>query len=370
MSTRGRNRASRRPRAQSPPMSESPERPRPKKRTVVENAKAIDNIELKLTHVTGLLEQLVGNAPRGTTATETQQVDHTDQPDDTQHHGYHPYTDGRSPTRSQHHSDAHWTHRPTTPGPAAHMAGSRPRPTPYAGQPTTLHQLQEDPTLQGRVAQLISATLAPNTGSGKKNLAHSHVVRGHKKEKTGLGELSLAEYNMGFIRLINSPDTDQVDAPLMIGHLEAINEDAATYEWEGIRFWSEEITTLIANGKLSWDDTVKIEMLRLKLSQDKKLGGARDTRQDATTFDTLSDVSQEVRAARPAPPCRHVNTGQCTSKTHHVVNGYRYLHICAYCIYQKCSYLPHPEKDCRSKDFRKKQPAKDQPVGFGKKLAQ
>ena len=79
------------------------------------------------------------------------------------------------------------------------------------------------------MAQIVSADLALPHLSSKKLFAHSFVRRGAKKSKTTLGELTLAEYNIGFIRLMNSRDTDVADRPYMFQHLENVNEDATTY---------------------------------------------------------------------------------------------------------------------------------------------
>ena len=132
---------------------------------------------------------------------------------------------------------------------------------------------------------------------------------------TSLGELSLPEYNFGLISLTNSSDVFDHDKPFILKHLYSINEDAMVYEWS------------------------------LKLSQQCEATGQRDT--TAADFCDRSPNSQhidmplQVRAAKPGPPCRAFNAGNCPSKDHHVYMGYRRLHVCSHCILQKCTLLPH-----------------------------
>ena len=370
-------------------ITEAPEVRKSKKATVADNARAIDNMGVQIAGIHELLATISERIPTPT----GQQDEHV-----------------ASPARPGRPAADHYTSfygeedfppQPLRPSPrrrhqtdAAEAAGYdrmhrlRHTSNPYSSQrprarvqrvpnhhqlPMNLRDLQDTQDLQGQVANLISANMAPVSGNGRKLFAHSYVQRGTKRTKTGLGELSLSEYNMGFIRLMNSNDTDPADLPHMLNHLEQINQDATSYSWNGVRFWSEEVLSTIAEGEWSWEDTYKIDLLRISLSQRTTIGEASGNhKSDSNTLDTLSDITPEVRAARPAPPCRHYNNSTCTSKTHHIVNGYRYLHICSHCIYHKCAYMPHPDKDCRSKDYKKKAaaardaPGPAPPLGFGK----
>ena len=75
---------------------------------------------------------------------------------------------------------------------------------PHRDFPTTLHGLEEDAHLQTRVSTLLSASLVPMAhATGKRHFAHSFIALGFKCSKTTLGNLSIPEYNSGFIRLIN-----------------------------------------------------------------------------------------------------------------------------------------------------------------------
>ena len=376
--------------AAQPAASPPPARQAGRKRTVAENALAIDSLHSKLETMSALLTQVVGHVQQ---SSSNQEESFTSQSPagDTFHPDYLPRARHRSefvnvdngvPSRQRFKSASYLPTAPTCPD---FPTQSR-RALPYAREmhgdpradrgrrqpPSTLQELDESVDLQDRVAHIVSAALAPQHLSGKKLFAHSFVRRGAKKAKTTLGDLSLAEYNLGFIKLINSREVNPTDRPAMFQHLEYVNEDAVLYPFSDVRAWSEEVCVVIADGDMSWDDHYKIDLMRITMSQNGPAGrsqggdrreGARRTT-DAGALDPNSDFSADVMAARPGPPCRMFNNGSCSQRHHHVYNGFRQLHVCSSCVYHKCLLIPHPEKECKSKEYRKKQTKED--LGFGK----
>ena len=175
---------------------------------------------------------------------------------------------------------------------------------------------------------------------------------------------------------MNGRKVTPADRPFMFQHLEHVNEDATSYPSSDVRTWSEEVCFLVSELELTWDDHYRIDLLRIKFSQngpgrrdqrdcaDTREGGRRTT--DVGALDPLTDFSPEVSAAKPNPPCRQFNGTGCSHKTHHVSNGYRQLHVCASCVFHKCLFFPHQERECRSKEFRKKYAAREAEAGFGK----
>ena len=387
------------PPPQSPPVSPAPApRPQTKKRTVADNARAIDSITSKLDTMSSLLSQVVGSIhPQPETRAPAADPGHPEPVEDglptplrSRHRSDFPYNDFYTQPRARHNSVNSLTatgfgpdarrdvSRRRAPYTRAHVAdplGARSTRPPRREMPTTLHDLDDTTELQDRVAHLISSTLAPSHITGKKAFAHSFIRRGEKKARTTLGDLSPAEYNLGFMRLMNSTEVDPADRPLMLQHLEYVNEDTIMYPFSDVRAWSEEICFLIAEGELGWDDHYRIDLLRLKLSQNGPAGrdqkDSKTQREGRRTFDggaldPASEFSPEIRAARPGPPCRLFNSTGCSHKTHHVANGFRYLHVCSSCVYHKCLLIPHPERDCKSKEYRKKNVAREADPGFGK----
>ena len=233
-----------------------------------------------------------------------------------------------------------------------------------------LHKLEDQDEIN-RVAQMISTSLAPlGNPNGKRFFAHFYVRRGSKRARTTLGDLTIPEYNFGFISLMNSSDTFDHDKPAMFRHLSHVNEDAVTYRWQDVRSWSEEVSALVADGKMSWDDEYRIDLLRLKLSQRNPI-----TTGELTLSESPRDhgkepfivMTPEVRAAKHAPPCKAFTAGSCSYPDHHVHNGYRQLHVCAHCLLQKCAPFPHSREKCKSKLYAaSKNPAPREGLGFGK----
>ena len=394
--------------------------PAKKRPTVADNARAIDAMGSELASITSLLHQLVGKtvevplspsppapaagaeadpqyylpATRGRQLSRHNEVRHSSAPSP---HNDHP--SDRAPDvpsqeyypswpRSSSSSNAREYVHVGPFGPPA--AGSRPlvsdldplvsRPgfRPHRDFPTTLQGLEDDSQLQTHVTSLISASLAPMAAiSGKKAFAHSFIAHGIKRSKTTLGDLSIPEYNTGFIRLINFRATKSSDKPHMFRHLEFINEDAINYEWSDVRAWSEEMCALMAEGELRWSDEYHLDLFRIKLSQRRRLVPGTQPGEGAVvsisrpTRDTTSDIcyylNPDLKAAKPGPPCKQFNIGNCPHTGDHVLNGYRHLHVCNHCLSAKCLFWPHAEKGCRTKDFSRKRTTTDAAAsGFGK----
>ena len=245
----------------SPPAPQlSAGRTQPKKRTVADNAKAIDVISTQLETMSSLLSQVVGQLRPPADVVDAQDIDsdyvaervpRTSAGSRTRHRSDFPLNDSLFQPRARHNSvvsSASSARQPDT-------RCFTPRGVPYTrpqmvdplgvvstrpsrrDMPTTLQDLDGSTELQDRVAHLISATIAPPHLAGKKLFAHSYVRRGAKKTRTTMGDLSLAEYNLGFVRFMNSRETDPADRPFMFQHLEHLNEDAIVYPFSDVRAW-------------------------------------------------------------------------------------------------------------------------------------
>ena len=370
----------------------------PKRRTVASNAKAIDTMGLQLLNMTQILEKISGRM--GMDSDTSQQPTHVHEGDSQplqpvppparayptvsqplvpgpshppgapayplhvpnlaqppHAHAVHPID--QLPRHSKSHNTLFLFATSQPAQPAHHQQfdplGSATAQTPFRDLPTSLQDLEDIPGLQDSVAHLLSTTLAPLSNiTGKKLYAHSFVKRGSKRARTTLGDLSLPEYNTGFIKLLNSNNVSPADRPYMFTHLAHINEDAATYEWQDVRYWSEEVCALVAEASMTWDDRYNIDLMRLKFSQ-KNRRSREVTARGQTRF---TWTCPQVRAAKPAPPCRAYNNAPAPVRA--------IMPQTASAIYTyKCAPLPHPEKECCSKQFKKKQ-TRDTESGFGK----
>ena len=284
-----------------------------------------------------------------------------------------------SSTRARHHTAGH----PPTPPPSWPGAGgAQVRAPTMVGQhrldyltaqqqpvhpwdhPPTLQDMENDAALTRRVTEALHTSAAPfNAHTGKHaQFPHHLVTRGPKKLKTNLGELTLAEYSWGFLQLIKMKDQSDDSVPFMNMHLERICEDATLYTWEGIRQLSEDICSKIALGTLRWSDTYVIHRLQAQTSQKTPLGN--DQKLTSQGRSDPHDMPDEVKRGKPGPPCKFYQTGACTHASDHVQNGYRQLHICAYCLTNKCQFQPHTSKDCKTKKFNSQKKSQSE-AGFG-----
>ena len=219
-------------------------------------------------------------------------------------------------------------------------------------QPTTLQDLENDVGLTRRVAHALQAVATPFTAvnAGKHaQFPHQVVDRGSKKQKTVLGELTLPEYLWGFIQLIKAKNQGDESVPYMYAHLEKVTEDTKSYDWENVRTWSEEILTRISKGWLAWSNTYEIDRLQSQFSHKPSQNTAKpDVSQRGESNYRMSD---SVRKAKPGPPCKSYQFGTCSHAADHVNNGYRQLHVCAYCLNNKCELHPHSQSECKTKKF-------------------
>ena len=257
---------------------------------------------------------------------------------------------------------------PPLPGAHHHTltALAQPPPSNPWDHPTTLQDLEADATLTRRVAEALTAVATPFSGISGKHAQFPHhlVTRGPTKAKTNLGELSMAEYTWGFLQIIRTKEFSDEAIPFMNTHLERVLEDAMMYEWSDVRKWSEEVCSRIAKNTLRWTDTYIIDRLQTQLSHKNLLGhsqysgGATSGRPDAY------EMSEAIRQAKPGPPCKFFQTGACTHTKDHVQKGYCQLHVCSYCLANKCLLQPHSSKDCKTKKFNSQKKGQAE-SGFG-----
>ena len=232
--------------------------------------------------------------------------------------------------------------------------------------PTTITELEADQGLARTVAEAIQAAVAliatGAKGRHEQAFPSYYVTRGLKRTRAQLGECTFPEYMYGYMQLMKTVKSREVWVD-MNRHLEQVVNDARTYPWPSVRAWSEEVCAHVAEGKLAWSDQYETDRLQTRISHasPQQAAGLGDLKGS----NILAEASEAVRLARPAPPCRAYQSGSCPDYNHHVSNGFRALHICEFCLMNKCLYLLHPKRDCRSKSYKKPSPYTAQPSGFG-----
>lgn len=187
--------------------------------------------------------------------------------------------------------------------------------------PTSAAGIPNDPQLEAQVQNVLlntASTLAKgNVHSGL--FPHKYVARGPEKKKMGLNALTAIEYIGGIFKMIKDPVVPAKIKPYLYSHMEEIVEDAADYDWQtAVRPWSEEIFTLMADGRLpeGWVSHQKIQMLRMTISRAStaKLNGqgayfnAPQPRQRQPP--AAAGGSQPNESLRGGSPCINFNSPQ------------------------------------------------------------
>ena len=165
------------------------------------------------------------------------------------------------------------------------------------------------------------------------------------------------------MQLIKAKPPNDDSIPYMTDHLEKILEDSMTYTWEGVRQWSEEISTRVSLGRLKWSDVYIIDRLQTQTSH-KTFIDKTQKQTSASRSDFSYEMSDEIRRAKPGPPCKFYQNGNCNHSGDHVQKGYRQQHLCTYCLVNKCLLLQHSSKDCKTKKFNEQRKSQNDP-GFG-----
>lgn len=226
--------------------------------------------------------------------------------------------------------------------------------------PTSAANFPNDPQLEAQVQNVLmntASTLAKgNSQSGV--FPHNYVRRGPEQKRMGLNSLTAIEYIGGIFKIIKDPAVPSKIKPHLYSHMEELVEDAADYDWQtAVRPWSEEIFTLIAEGRLpqGWESHTKIQMLRMTIS---RASTAKLSNQAAYQSGSYPRTRQPTAAAGAPPneslkggsPCINYNSPQgCSFQSGHFISGKKVLHICAFCLWNSATPHPHPECYCRNK---------------------
>ena len=223
-----------------------------------------------------------------------------------------------------------------------HPARADPRTT----RAVRLSDLHTDEDVVDKVTRALQYSLEPEDKG--KYFAHNFITRGQKRVRATLGELSLPEYVWGFLQLIKTT-SDEKTRTAMHEHLENLVDDARQYDWPNVRFWSEEVCARVADGRFAWESLYEIDRLQTRYSHAPSTV-QRALEKAGQDYMHITDTPlHKNRPAKAGPPCQAYQQGECTERGHHVINGQRYLHVCAYCALTKAAQYTHPEHQCRSK---------------------
>lgn len=225
---------------------------------------------------------------------------------------------------------------------------------PFQAGPPMAYGCDQD-EMEQQVHHILASTAHSLTRGNVKPGAYpyKYIFRGPDKKRATINSVTLPEHLWGLVRMIKDPTIDPSTRPALINHMEEIIEDSCEYEWVGIRRWSEEVFSLLAENRLAngWGATHRIQMLRMTLAR-IPLGQFQPQKefQPRRQFSPVFNNNNSSEATRGGPPCHAYNSqAGCNQPSGHLVNGRRMLHVCTYCLLNSSVGYTHPESQCRNK---------------------
>lgn len=234
-------------------------------------------------------------------------------------------------------------------------------PPPFPGShhlPMSANDFSHNEQLEEKVSHIIETTANTlargNVRPG--SFPFKYVRRGPDQTKATINSLTPIEHLWAIFRMINDEAVQPDIKPYLLQHIQEILEDARLYYWAtAVRLWSEEVFGLIAEGRLpqGWRSTEDIKMLRVTMS---RASTARlPLNRDQIGKEQFPKGRQQSGYVIPdsqkgGSPCINFNGPQgCSQQSGHFINGRKVLHICAFCLWNTAVPHPHSEHYCRNK---------------------
>lgn len=227
--------------------------------------------------------------------------------------------------------------------------------------PMASKEVHNNSEIDARVQQIIAnSTTNLAKGTSPQGLfPFKYVTRGHDKVKTAINSITALEHLWGIFAIIKDPTVQSGIKPALLAHMDQILEDCRWYDWESaVRPWSEEVFSLIAEGRLplGWDDTQQIQMLRMTISRAStaRIYGVKEQFPRGRQYQHQPQATGQTHGAhemlKGGPPCPQYNSQQgCQLPSGHNFKGKKMIHVCAYCITELSASYPHSVANCRHK---------------------
>lgn len=136
--------------------------------------------------------------------------------------------------------------------------------------PTSAVPGNYDEEVEAKVNHILTTTAHQlASGPGKTGLfPHKYISWGPDRKRPGFNMLSLSEHVWGIFMLMKEQKVPLNTKPLLYKHIQNIVEDACMFDWTtAVRPWSEEVFSQVNEGRLTWDDSASIQMLRMSMSR-------------------------------------------------------------------------------------------------------
>lgn len=217
--------------------------------------------------------------------------------------------------------------------------------------------------VEQRVQHILASTASTLSRGNVKPGAYpfKYVRRGTERQNVSINSVSLSEHLWGLVCMIRDPKIDPSIRPSLNSHMLEVIEDSCDFEWDGVRRWSEEIFTLVAENRLpgGWSTTSRIQMLRLTVSRSpsncayppRENNNLRDHSKHQYSHQQHQHQFATAEAPKTGPPCTAYNSPSgCPLPAGHIINGRKVQHVCTFCLYNSCAAYTHSEFQCRNKN--------------------
>ena len=165
---------------------------------------------------------------------------------------------------------------------------------------------------------------------------HESVLSGTSRQRVTYDQLSLPQFVQGFCKnMLQEPDLGVRHH--MLTYLSELMEDTVDFSWQSAKAAHAVLLCDMEQGNVSWQETHKIDRIRRAHAQ-------RHTA-------IRQNQSRSTSGSKPWF-CKQYQSGNCSHKRDHELNGRLQKHICSFCL-SLGKVFSHPEKDCYQ---AKKQP--------------
>ena len=162
---------------------------------------------------------------------------------------------------------------------------------------------------------------------------HYHIVGGIDMTPSSYEELSLGEFVLGFIRMLQ--DVDSVyDKDLMLEVLRDILEDSVDFSWQNAKAFFRSTALQVEQGKLKWSDYEVIQKRRFIQCRVNK----------STNNAMVVPKKSTKQLSQGSSCCAAFQTGVCDKRFDHAP----FVHACSYCWANKGILVKHREIDCHT----------------------
>lgn len=169
-----------------------------------------------------------------------------------------------------------------------------------------------------------------------------HVFRGADREAATYDDLSIQEFVLGFLGVVNrAPQTPHLrDA--MYRHLQELMLDATRYPWPSVRHYHSIVLHHMEIGEITWENTSAIQELRANYV-------SQAVNPPPVVHHVPMQAQPQAQSQATIRYCGLFQSGRCTTQGDHNSTRGFVTHCCAYCMRKGKGQFPHGEHDCRRK---------------------